>query len=455
MESQMWIVAPPAGVGRQVLRSRRIVTPDGEVDGFLVVEGARIESIHPVGDRTPEGVIRDLGSSAILPGGIDPHVHLNEPGRESWEGMATGTRAAAAGGITLVVDMPLNSDPPAVTPAEVAAKRKTAEAHRDRGTLWTQLAAHAGLVPGNERAMEDLVDAGAARVKAFLTHSGIDEFPAVGERELRPAMELLARRGVPLWAHAELDSGSSPSATADPNAYSAWLASRPDTFETEAIALLLRLVRETGCPLHIVHLATAEALPVLSAAHAEGLPVTVETCPHYLTFAAEHLPDGDPRFKCAPPIRGKRHREALWRALGDGLINWVASDHSPAPPALKVGDLRSAWGGIASLQVSRSALWTEARKRGFGLDDLARWTSSAPARGLGLEACKGSLAPGYDADLVIFDPDARWIVVGAELEHRHPETAYEGLELHGRALATCIRGRWMWDQSGMDLQEGV
>ncbi len=453
MESQFWIVAPPPGSGRQVLRSRRIVTPDGEVDGFLVVEGPSIESIHPVGDGAPEGAVRDVGSAAILPGGIDPHVHLNEPGRESWEGMDTGTRAAAAGGITLVVDMPLNSDPPTVKPTAMAAKRRTAEDHRDRGTLWTQLAAHAGLVPGNEGEIESLVDVGAARVKAFLTHSGIDEFPAVGERELRRAMERLARRGIPLWTHAELDSDSSPSATPDPNAYSAWLASRPDTFETEAIELLLRLVRETGCPLHIVHLATAEALPMLAEARAEGLPVTVETCPHYLTFSAEHLPDGDPRFKCAPPIRGERHREALWQALGDGLIDWVASDHSPAPPGLKGGDLLSAWGGIASLQVSRSALWTEARRRGFDLGDLVRWTSVAPARGLGLESCKGSLAPGYGADLVIFDPEARWTVVGAELEHRHPETAYEGLELRGRTLATCVRGRWTWDD-GLDLEEG-
>lgn len=436
---------------RTQLRSRRIVTPDGLVDGTVVVSEGRIESVRPASSSSASlassGDAEDLGDLAILPGAVDPHVHLNEPGRADWEGFETGTRAAAAGGITTLVDMPLNSLPVTTTVAALDAKRAAA-----RGRCLVEVLFHGGLVPGNLHEIEPLVDSGVVGVKAFLCHSGIDEFPAVGEADLRPAMKILARCGVPLLAHAELEEFCC-TPPGDPNAYASWLACRPCDCETRAIDLLIRLCRETGCRVHVVHLATADALPPLRAARGEGLPITVETCPHYLTFAAEDLPDGDPRFKCAPPIREERHREALWQALADGpssaqTLDFVASDHSPAPPSLKTGDLMSAWGGIASLQVSLSATWTGARQRGHGLDDLARWMSSAPARLLGLEARKGAIATGFDADLVVFDPDAQWTVRGGELEHRHPQTAYEGRKLRGRVVRTYVAGRRVWPFDG-------
>lgn len=443
------------------LRSRRIVTSEGVVDGTVVVDGGRIAEIVTGPDATVEAMdAEDLGDLAILPAGVDPHVHLNEPGRTEWEGFETGTRAAAAGGLGTLVDMPLNSSPVTTTVEALDAKRRAAE-----GKCRVEVLFHGGLVPGNVGEIEKLVDAGVVGVKAFLCPSGLDEFPAVGEKSLRPAMEILARRGVPLLVHAEIEHAEIEHAEiedddvpwGDPRTYAAWLASRPSRFETRAHELLVRLVRETGCRVHVVHLATADGLPILRAAREEGLPITVETCPHYLTFAAEEIPDADAFsegrsawcFKCAPPIREARHREALWRALGDGTIDFVASDHSPAPPAMKSGDLASAWGGISSLQVSLPATWTGARRRGFGLEDLARWTSREPARLVGLEERKGAIAAGRDADLVVFDPEAEWTVVGTELEHRHPQTAYEGLRLEGRVERTYVGGRKVWDRGSL------
>lgn len=438
---------------RRAFRSRRIVTPEGLLDGAVIVEDGRITAVtDDVADLPPE--TERLGSLAILPGGVDPHVHLNDPGRADWEGMASGTRAAAAGGLTTLADMPLNSDPVTVTAAALAAKRAVARELEQRGELRAEMVFYGGLVPGNLHHLEPMLDAGVAGIKAFLVDSGIDDFPAVGEHELRPAMEILARREVPLLVHAELQSAAGPPAGAPaaggPNRYATWLASRPSRFETAAHDLLLRLVRATGCHVHIVHLATADALPALAEARAAGLPVSVETCPHYLTFAAEEIPDADPRFKCAPPIRAARHRRALWRALAEGTLDLVASDHSPAPSSMKSGDLMTAWGGIASLQVSLAATWSGARERGFGLGDLARWMSAAPARLLRLEGRKGAVAAGHDADLTIFDPEAEWRVEGADLEHRHPQTAYEGRRLTGRVVRSYSQGRRVWDDESRE-----
>ncbi|MDA8021175.1 MAG: allantoinase AllB [Thermoanaerobaculia bacterium] len=423
-------------------RSRRIVTPDGVVDGWVVLSAGRIETVASE-LAVPPSDSEDLGDLAVLPGVIDPHVHLNEPGRAHWEGFRTGTLAAAAGGITTLADMPLNSSPVTTTVEALEAKRSAAAGQCAINVLF-----HGGLVPQNLDAIEPLIDAGVVGIKAFLCPSGIDEFPAVGEAELRPAMEILARRDVPLLAHAEIVDGGEaddqpvPSPNAD--SYATWLASRPDRFETAAHELLIRLVGRTGCRVHIVHLATADALPALREARARGLPLSVETCPHYLTFAAEELPDGDASFKCAPPIRRALHREALWAALGRGDVDFIATDHSPAPPSRKSGDLMSAWGGISSLQVALSVAWTGACRRGYGLEDLARWTSQQPARLLGLDGRKGVVAPGFDADLVIFDPEAEWTVVGAELQHRHPQTAYDGMSVRGRVLRTYVGGQKVW-----------
>lgn len=463
-----------AGEARRfALRSRRVVTPDGVGPAVVEVADGRIVAVHRLaGDGSGAAVaavgadgaaaasesnrnddawsaswpaswsadlpIEDLGDCALLPGAVDLHVHLNEPGRTDWEGFATGTRAAAAGGVTTLVDMPLNSSPVTVTCAALAAKRAAAA-----GQLAVDVGFHGGVVPGHQADVEPLILAGVLGMKAFLVDSGLPEFAAADAATLRPAMQVLARHGVPLLAHAEVDTGDAPP-RGDVRRYASWLASRPERFELEALDLLLALVAETGAALHVVHLATATALPRLAAARAAGLPVSVETCPHYLTFAAEEIPDADPRFKCAPPIRAAAHREALWQGLADGVIDLVASDHSPAPPAqraLAAGDLFAAWGGIASLEVALAATWTGAQARGHDLSDLVRWTATAPAARLGLAGRKGAIVPGADADLVVFDPEASFRVAGAALQHRHPQTPYEGRELRGVVARTLLAGR--------------
>ncbi len=426
------------------LVSRRLVTPQGVIDGALVVQGERIADIVPrrdFGSLAASGLATvEVGSRAVLPGLVDGHVHINEPGHSDWEGFATATRAAAAGGITCLVDMPLNSLPVTVDAAALETKR-----HAARHQMWVDCALHGGLVPGNLSELDTLIDEGVCGIKAFMVDSGIAEFPAVGELELRPAMVLLARRGVPLLVHAEWPAPGEPLPwSGDRRSYAAWLASRPPSFEERAIELLIELCRETGCHVHIVHLATRSVVSSLQQARAEGLPLTVETCPHYLYFAAEDIAEGDPRFKCAPPIRGAAHRDGLWKALADGVIDLVASDHSPAPPSLKAlgtGDLQAAWGGIAGLQVELPVVWTAAAARGFELGDLARWLSAQPARLAGLADRKGALAPGREADFVIFDDRAEQTVVASQLEHRHAVTPYEGCRLRGVVEQTWLRGR--------------
>lgn len=417
-----------------------MVTPDGLRAAAVVVRDERIEAVVAF-DEVPSGAaIEDVDDLLVLPGLVDTHVHINDPGRDDWEGFDTATAAAAAGGITTLIDMPLNSDPVTTTPAALAAKRASC-----RGRLRVDQGFFGGLVPGNTDQIEPLAAAGVLGFKAFLCHSGIDEFPNVTERDLRAAMPVLARLGLPLLVHAELVPSGAPAMDASrPRSYAAWLASRPVAFEVEAIRLLIALCREYRCRVHVVHLAAADALPAIAEAQAAGLPLTVETCPHYLTFAAEEIPDGDPRFKCAPPIRSSDNRERLWAGLRTGLIDTIGTDHSPAPPELKhldSGDLAQAWGGIASLQLSLPAVWTEARRRGFGPRDLVRWMSQRPAGLVGLTGRKGSVAPGSDADLVVVDPDARFTVDPSALLHRHKVTPYEGRLLTGRVVATYLRGR--------------
>lgn len=425
------------------IRSRRVLTPEGLRTAMVMVEDGIVGDISTP-RRQPRSVeVIDLGDLVLMPGAVDVHVHLNEPGRTDWEGFATGTAAAAAGGVTTLADMPLNSSP--VTTSLVALAHKVAAA---RGQLFADLAFHGGLVPGNRDEIEGMLLAGVTALKAFLVHSGIDDFPAAGETELRAALPLLARAGRPLFVHAEIDAAPGP-AMEDPRSYRQWLESRPDSYETSAIELLIGLCREYRADLHVVHLASAAGLPLLRAARAEGLPITVETCPHYLTFAAEEIADGDTRFKCAPPIRSSEHREALWQAILDGGIDLVASDHSPAPPALKKvaeGDLKAAWGGIASLQLLVPAVWTGLEPRGGSLDDLSRLLAAAPAARLGLKGRKGAIVLGADADLVAFDPGAKFEVRGAELHHRHKITPYEGRVLAGVVEKTWLRGHLVYDR---------
>jgi allantoinase len=435
-----------------VLRSRRVATPDGIRPATLHIHQGRIESIG-AWDEAP-GLI-DCGDSVIFPGLVDSHVHVNEPGRTEWEGFETATRAAAVGGITTLVDMPLNSIPATTTREALRAKVEAA-----RGKIQVDVGLWGGVVPGNTGELAGLLKEGVLGFKAFLVPSGVDEFQHVGEADLREALPVLARHGAVLLAHAELPGpieaaagvwdhreGAGP---AELREYSRYLQSRPDAAEVEAVELLVRLCRETGCRIHIVHVASAEVLPVLRRAREEGLPVTAETCPHYLTFAAEEIPDGGVTFKCAPPVRRRETRERLWEALREGLLDLVASDHSPCPPAMKKvesGDFRGAWGGIASLQLALAAVWTGARERGFTLSDLAEWMCAAPARLAGLEDRKGKIAPGYDADLVVWDPEASFVVDPAALRHRHKLTPYTGRTLSGVVRRTLLRGETVYDGS--------
>ena len=429
------------------LRSECVITPEGARTAAVLVRGSRIAAVVAP-DAIPAGYrMLDAGRSVVLPGLVDIHVHINEPGRTDWEGFSTATRAAAAGGITTVVDMPLNSSP--VTTTIDALQQKLAAAE---GKLWVDCGFYGGVVPGNSRDIEPLIRHGVLGFKAFLCHSGIDEFPNVTEADLRAVIPTIAAAGLPLLVHAELvgpvDAGVEERFATNPQSYAAYLATRPPSWEEEAIRMMIRLCREYGCRVHIVHLAAATALPLIVEARSSKLPLTVETCPHYLCFAAEEIPDGNPRFKCAPPIREREHSERLWGALRAGLVDTVGSDHSPCPPALKHlanGGLREAWGGIASLQPSLSAVWSEMRRRGFTLKHLAERMARRPAALVGLGGRKGAIAPGYDADLVLFAPEAQFVVKPEQLYHRHPITPYEGRTLFGRVSQTFLRGRLIYD----------
>lgn len=419
------------------IRSRTVVTPDGVRPASIVIEDGRIAAIGSY-DSAAAGA-EDFGNLVVLPGLVDTHVHINEPGRTEWEGFETATKAAAAGGITTLVDMPLNSSPVTTTVQAFRAKLEAA-----KGKLFVDCGFYAGLIPGNAEHLQSLIDAGVLGVKAFLINSGIEEFPNVGEHELHEAMPLLARNAVPLLAHCELTPGGhTQGVLQDRRSYSDYLASRPGEWEKRAIELVIDCCRKYKCPTHIVHLSDADALQMIREAR-RHLPLTVETCPHYLVFSAEEINDGDTRFKCAPPIRGKENQNRLWEGLRRNEIDFIVSDHSPSPPQLKClesGDFQNAWGGIASLQFGLPAIWTAARTRGFSLPDVARWMAYNPAKLVGLDQRKGSIAPGFDADFVIFDPDASFTVTPSMIIHRHKVTPYEGSTLTGVVHSTFLRGK--------------
>ncbi|MFD2784603.1 allantoinase AllB [Hymenobacter rubripertinctus] len=419
------------------LRSEEIITPTGSRPGLVLVEQGRIRAVLPP-DEPVAVPVYELGRHALLPGLIDPHVHLNEPGRTEWEGFNTGTRAALAGGLTTLVDMPLNSAPVTTTAAALALKRAATA-----GQLHVNCGFWGGLVPGNAGEVAGLIAGGVLGFKAFLTHSGIDDFPNATEADLRRVMPELARHGLPLLVHCELSQDDDAWPQRDVRSYANYLASRPRHWEDEAVRLMIRLCEETGCPVHIVHLSSADALPALAAAKARGLPLTVETGQHYLFFAAEDIPDGGTAYKCAPPIRERANNELLWQALQSGLIDFVATDHSPAPPDLKQldsGDFSTAWGGIASLQLALPVLWTAARAHGATLPDVVRWLSENPAKLIGQAHRKGRIAPGYDADFVVLDAGAAFIVTEEALHHRHKVSPYLGRELLGVVEQTWLAG---------------
>jgi allantoinase len=431
---------------RQAFLSTRVVLPDGVAPATVLIAGETIESVvvnGPHGRAIPEGyTVRDFGDLCILPGLIDTHVHINEPGRTEWEGFATATRAAAAGGFTTVVDMPLNCLPETTTVEALEEKRNAAQ-----GKCWVDWAAWGGVVGDNQRHIAPLAAAGVAGYKCFLIYPGIDGFTMIDEAQLREAMPYVAQSGLPLLVHAELagplEAASAQLAKSDWTKHSTYLASRPDEAELSAIQLMIELCREFQCPIHIVHLSSAKALAMLASARSEGLSITVETCPHYLHFAAEEIADGATLFKCAPPIRSKANRECLWEGLLSGVIDLIASDHSPCPAEMKrldTGNFQQAWGGIAGLSVTLPVIWTELRRRNLPIDHIAQWMSAAPAKLAGLRNRKGRIAAGYDADLVVFDTDASGQLTPKKLHYRHPVSPYLGEELSGEVKNTFVRG---------------
>jgi allantoinase len=429
------------------LRSTRIVFPDGVHPGEIAIREGSIVSVNGGIDLPDELHVLDVGSLVVLPGLVDTHVHLNDPGREDWEGFACATRAAAAGGVTTIVDMPLNSVPATTSVPGFADKLSAADGH-----CHVDVGFWGGLVPGNQDELEPLARAGVLGFKAFLSPSGVDEFPHVTAHDLRLALPIVARLGLPLLVHAELPSALRPPDASDPRRYAGWLASRPASSESAAIDLVVTLAQEYGARVHIVHVATAEALPILRAARARGVAVTAETCPHYLTFAAEDIADGATAFKCAPPIRDRVEREGLWTGLVAGDLDYIASDHSPTPPALKhleTGDFVRAWGGIASLQLLLPAVWTAMASRGLTLDHLASWLAARPAALAGVDRTKGRIAAGFDADLVVWDPDAEFVVDAHALFHRHAVTPYEGARLRGRVRMTLLGGEVIYEDGRM------
>jgi allantoinase len=415
-----------------VIRARRAVVDGTDGPAAVLVAGERIQAVLPYDMPLDAQDVVLADDEVLLPGLVDTHVHVNEPGRTEWEGFATATRAAAAGGVTTIVDMPLNSLPPTVDVAALQTKRAAAD-----GQCAVDVGFWGGAIPGNAGELGKLHAEGVFGVKCFLLDSGVPEFPPLDVDGLRTALEAVAEFGGLLIAHAEDATAVRPAAG---RRYADFVASRPPAAEDGAIATLLRLARETGARVHVVHLSAASALPQLAAARAEGVPVSVETCPHYLALTAEEVPDGDTRFKCCPPVREAANRDALWAGLAGGVIDMVVSDHSPSPPELKhldTGDFGTAWGGIASLQVGLPVVWTEARRRGHHLADVVEWMAHAPAARVGLQR-KGRIAAGADADLVVFAPDAPYTV--GELHHRHPVTPYAGRELTGVVRQTWLRG---------------
>jgi allantoinase len=432
-----------------VVRGKRVITPQGEHPAAIHIRDGVIVDVSAFENVPNDSLLYEAGELAVMPGLVDTHVHINEPGRTDWEGFATATRAAAAGGVTTLIEMPLNSIPATTTLAAFNEKICATA-----GKLNVDVGFWGGVVPGNAAELRALWEAGCFGFKCFLVNSGVEEFGWVAEKDLREALPELVKLGAPLLAHAELPGPIEAALVALPKEaftrkHATWLASRPRAAENEAIALLLRLADEYGAQIHVVHLSSTDALLGLRKSKHAGKRISVETCPHYLTFFSEEIADGATEFKCAPPIRERENREKLWSTLGDGTIDMIVTDHSPCPPAMKLreeGDFLRAWGGIASLQLSLPAVWTEARLRGYSLPHIAKWMCGAPAKLAGLEQKKGSIAKGYDADLVIWDPDAKFRVDPAKLEHRHKLTPYAGRELYGVVAATILRGVKIFDR---------
>ena len=435
---------------RFALHSHRVVTTSGVIEATVIISDEKIEQVFPGFLRNPDLSVEDLKDAVIMPGLIDSHVHINEPGRTEWEGFNTATQAAAAGGITTLIDMPLNSSPVTTNTKALALKIESA-----KKALHVNCGFYGGIIPGNFSDLESLMQAGVFGIKAFLTHSGIDEFPNVTEQHLRQAMPILKKHNMPLLVHAELDEPHSDQIFLEQNPinYFAYLKSRPKSWEDKAINLMIDLCKGFNTPVHIVHLSSSNSINPLKQAIASGLPISTETCPHYLFFNAEGIPDGGTQYKCAPPIREKENNEQLWDALRQEVISFIVTDHSPAPPEIKElqsGDFKKAWGGIAGLQFSLPVVWTKAKEKGFTMEDISNLMSRNIARFLELEK-KGKIAEGCDADLVIWNPEKEFVVTRDSIEHRHKITPYEGLLLSGVVERTYVGGHNVFENGKFNL----
>ena len=433
------------------IKSNHIVLPSGPASGYVVIDNGIISDITPHLHPGVQKMI-DVGNKVLMPGIVDPHVHINEPGRTDWEGFDTATKAAIAGGITSLVDMPLNASP--VTTTVKAFEIKLTVAQK---SLHTNCGFWGGVVPGNAAEIEPLINKGVLGFKAFLTHSGIDEFPNVMEEDVRKVMPIIAKHNLPLLVHCELTDNENYRWGKDYRSYQSYLSSRPKKWEDDAIDLVIKLCAEYNCRVHIVHLSSSNSLKAIEVAKEKGLPLTVETAQHYLFFSAEEIADGGCAFKCAPPIREKENNDQLWQALKNGLIDFVATDHSPAPPGIKElnsGDFTKAWGGIASLQWALPILWTSAKKRGFEIKDGCKWLCENPARLAGLHHQKGKIEKGYDADLVVWDPQNKFTVQEEGIYHRHKTTAYLNQELSGVVEQTWLGGVRVFNKGIMELNHG-
>ncbi|MFF5104475.1 allantoinase AllB [Streptomyces sp. NPDC000134] len=419
-----------------VLRSTRVITPEGTRAASIAVTGGTITAVLPYDAPVPPGArLEDVGDHVVLPGLVDTHVHVNDPGRAEWEGFWTATRAAAAGGITTLVDMPLNSIPPTTTVDHLRVKRKVAadKAHIDVG-FW------GGALPDNVGDLRPLHEAGVFGFKAFLSPSGVEEFPHLDQDQLARSLAEIASFDGLLIVHAEDPHHLAAAPQHGGPAYRDFLASRPRDAEDTAIAGLIAQAKRFNARVHVLHLSSSDALPLIAEARAEGVRLTVETCPHYLTLTAEEVPDGASEFKCCPPIREAANQDLLWQALADGTIDCVVTDHSPSTADLKTDDFATAWGGISGLQLSLSAVWTAARARGHSLEDVVQWMSARTAALAGLGQ-KGAIVAGRDADFAVLAPDETFTVDPAALHHRNRVTAYAGRTLTGVVKSTWLRGQ--------------
>jgi len=429
------------------LKSKNVIIAGQMKPAVIEVKGELITAIHSY-DQRLDCQIQDFGEQVIMPGLVDSHVHINEPGRTEWEGFNTATQAAAAGGITALVDMPLNCIP--VTTTKAAFQEKL-DAVDDK--LWVDCGFWGGVIPQNIDDLDELLNAGVLGVKSFLIDSGIEEFPPVAAKDMRAAMPILAKHDVPYLIHAELDCGHFDDVEITKE-YNSFLASRPKSWENNAISLMVDMARESkengdNCKVHIVHLSSDEALTTIEQAKSEGLRFTAETCPHYLTIASESIPDGKTLFKCCPPIRENKNREHLWQAINDGRLDFIVSDHSPCTPELKhidTGDIEKAWGGISALQFGISLIWTEAKERGFSLVDISRLMSTETAKFAGLDSIKGDIKVGHHADFLVFDPNAEFTITNEMIKHRHNITPYAGRKVTGQVQHTFVRGHHVYQQ---------